>query len=188
LASETLRPNASGFQTQLLPSASPNWECVNEAVANSDTDYVENSETDVSGTYEADLYDIPDTGIGDADTINSVTIYHTSKKVQVGTAIVTNGRTILRTHDTNTTGLAIALTTSYVERNEVYVNNPFTGVAWTKAEVNALQIGVSLQFQYVGDTRYSYGRCTQVYVVIDYTVGAVTKKVIMDGFVFADWS
>ena len=90
--SETLRPNASGDLTQLLPKASPNWGQVDEAVADSDTSYVENTETGVSGTYEADLYNLPDSAIPTGSTINSITIYSTSKKIQVGTAIVTRDR------------------------------------------------------------------------------------------------
>lgn len=172
MVTETLRPNATGDLTQLLPKSAPNWGEVDETVADSDTSYVENTETGVDDTYEADLYNLPASAIGALDTINSLTIYSTSKKVQVGTAIVTNARPNLKTNGTVSNGLALAQTTSYVEKNQVYLLNPVTLAAWTLAEINALQVGPSLQWQYVSDTRYSYARCTQIYVVIDYTPAA----------------
>jgi hypothetical protein len=165
---EILRPIGTGFQTRLLPSSAPNWECVNEAVANGDSDYVEHDTLGVSGNYEADLYDIPTSSIPSGSTINSIRIYHTDKKIQIGSSIVTSSVVIFRTYGTNYIDVAHALTTSYVLWGTERTFNPFTSANWTLEEINLLEIGVSLQFQWIGDTRYSYGRSTQVYIVISY--------------------
>jgi len=169
MPTETLRPNAAGDATELVPSTAPNWECVNEAVANGDTDYVRN---DAENTYERDLYNIPDTAIPAGSTINSVTVYWTARKVAVPSTRAIAGYSSIKTEGIIYEGSVQALTNSYVEYNTAYATNPNTGVAWTIAELNALQIGIYLGNYYLDDLHFAYGRCTQVYVIIDYTAAA----------------
>lgn len=171
MATETLRPNAAGDVTDLDPSAAPNWECVNEAVANGDVDYVENQNLN---TTERDLYNLPASAIPVGSTINSVTVFWTAKKLAVPAARAASGYSLIKTEGVEKFGAMAALTNLYVERNTAYLVNPVTGLAWTLAELNALQIGVYLANNYVDDLHWAYGRCTQVYVVIDYTVGVVS--------------
>lgn len=184
MTTETLRPNAAGDVTQLAPSAAPNWECVNEAVANGDTDYVQNA---TANTTLYDLYNIPDSAIPVGSTINSVTIYWTAKKMAVPSTRAISGYSYIKTEATEYQGTQTALTTSYVERNTAYALNPKTGLAWTLAELNALQIGVLLGNNYLDDLHFAYGICTQVYVVIDYTAGGApaARKSFGDGLYWA---
>lgn len=175
----TLRPNAGGDVTRLLPKTAPNYGEVDEAVADGDTSYVEHDESGTSGNYMADLYNLPDSGIPAGSTINNVTFYYTAKKIQVGTAIGTSARATFKTHGTTYVATPYGLTTSYAEKNSIYNTNPNTTVAWTIAEIDALQAGPSLQFQYVGDTWYSYARCTQLYIIVDYTTVSKTWNYII---------
>jgi hypothetical protein len=73
------------------------------------------------------------------------------------TAIVTHG-----TPYYGTTQSFVPYDSGYYDYSTTYTTNPSTGLAWTPAEVNAMQIGVK---ETVG---YAAVRCTQVYAVVNY--------------------
>ncbi len=52
--------------------------------------------------------------------------------------------------------------------SEEWATNPDTSAAWTWSEIDALQTGLALKKV----SGLSSARCTQVYVVVDYTPGA----------------
>lgn len=175
MATVTLRPNGAGAETTLAPfPAIANWDCVDEDPANDDTDNVLNS---ASGVYQRDLYAIPTSGIPAGSTINSVTIFWRAEKVQIASR-AGSGKPSLRTNAATSDGTGVTLTTSWITRSQAWTMNPVTGVAWTLAEINALQIGEALIF---ADIDYGYSTCTQVYVVIDYTA---PKHRFGDGFIW----
>lgn len=177
MSTETLRPNAAGTITELTPSGGANYSCVDEAVANDDTDYVRNNST--SETYLKDTYNIPNSSIG-TGTINSVTVYCRSRKE----GSTSYAYPVIRTHDTYYYGSALTLTTSYQDHSKEWTTNPNTGLAWTWDEINALEIGV-----YLVKIASSYKpRCTQVYVVIDYTVSGWANIAEITGVASADVS
>ena len=159
MAVVTLYPNAAGDKTNLTPQgAAANWDCVDEHPHNSDTTRVLLMYT---GKYDKrDLYNIEDTS--QTGYIMNVKLVVTSRM----SSIYSNAMTaLIKTHGTEYLGGTINPTTqSYAEYNYSWSNNPYTGVAWTFAEINALQIGIS-------DNRGTNGvnLTTQVRAEITYT-------------------
>ncbi len=160
----TLYPSGTGYEANLgqNPYGEANWSVVEETPAN-DTDYVA---TQIGNTWENDLYDIPTSGIQGTPTINSVTIYWRAKKTVYLGQVAGSGRPRLRTGTTSVNGSIVTMTTSWVNLSQTWTKNPVTTVDWTLDEVNALQIGVGLD---INDPENAECRCSQVYVVIDYT-------------------
>jgi hypothetical protein len=150
---ETLRPNGVGRFSGLsvYPRRTPNWDYVNDPVSDEDTSYV-------SGT-QTDLYAIQDpTGSG---TIRGITV---SVRCRARSG-APSARTAIRTYRTNYYGPYVALSASYSDYSTAYPTNPSTGLAWTSAEVDSLEIGVGLR---IGGRRGS-GCCTQVWIVVTYS-------------------
>lgn len=155
---ETLRPTAAGYITELTPSAGSNWDCVNDTTPDEDSTNV------YGGAVKYDLYNIQDLP-WDYGVIDSVTVTARCKVDAPGTS---NAYIRIRTHSTTYTGAMKVLTTSYANYSQVWAVNPYTGLAWTVDEVNSLQIGIQVD-PFVG----SAARCTQIYadVVITPTWG-----------------
>ena len=173
MATETLRPNGAGDETFATPSAGANWECVDESSHDSDTSYV--STTSPGGV--TDLYAKSSNSIGAGDTINSVTVYMVARITSSGRLINGQANNVIKENGVKTTATAKSLTTSYVSYSTTYTTKPSNGTAWTKTDIDNLQIGVRLAAQ------STTSRCTQVYVVVDYTPsgggGSVSQKIIM---------
>jgi hypothetical protein len=154
---ETLRPNGVGRFSGLsaYPRQTPNWDCVNDPVSDEDTSYVCLS---FSGT-QTDLYAIQDpTGSG---TIRCITV---SLRCRAKSG-APSARTAIRTYRNNYYGPYVALSASYSDYSTSYPTNPSTGLAWTSAEVDSLEIGVGL---IIGGRRGS-GCCTQVWIIALYS-------------------
>ncbi|MDD5353267.1 MAG: hypothetical protein PHS93_08925 [Candidatus Omnitrophica bacterium] len=158
---ETFRPNAAGDLTQLTPNAGSNYDRVLEAVADDDTTY--NSSTGADGA-KVDLYNVPDSGYG-VGTINSVTIYARVRK-EAGSTGAGNARIACKTEGTVYYGSNEALADTYTNITKAYTTNPNTTVAWTWAEVNALQIGIELPRT---NAFGILGRITQIYAIVNFT-------------------
>lgn len=176
MATEILRPNGAGFITELTANgAATNWECVDEASHDSNTTYVSNNS---SGITKKDLYTINANSIGVSDTINSVTLYIICRCTATGRLIVNTGYRYIRENGVSTVGGSNSLTTSYASYSTTWNTKPSNGSAWTKTDIDNLQIGVQLLVS--GATE---SRCTQVYVVVDYTPsgggGSVSQKIVM---------
>jgi len=166
MATETLRPGGAGSETNLpiyVATCAANWQCVDEVVADDLTTCLRGDI--VSNNWLRDLYDIPAHSVG-SGTINNVTIYF-----RVGGAKwITYSRSALLTHATAYDGDTVERAAgdwAWYNNSQVYTTNPNTGSAWTWAEVDAMEIGASLK-----PTTTTYGPYfTQIYVVIDYTLG-----------------
>jgi len=75
-------------------------------------------------------------------------------------------RAAIKTHGTVYTGSEESnATDTFVTKSYQWATNPNTGLAWTWAEINAMQIGVELRADSVADGAV----CTQVYAVVNYT-------------------
>jgi len=154
----TLSPNGAGSYTQLsqFPSyPGSNYDKVDETTSDGDSTYVYTYSTST----QQDSYTFTDTSA--TGTINSVTIYIVARATSSGTA-----STIVRISGTPYYGSSNTLTTSYASYSTSYTLNPATSIAWTWSDVNSLDAGVRLA------TTGGYGstaRCTQVYVVVNYT-------------------
>jgi len=128
-----LVPSTAGNITGLIPSAGANWQCVDEVPPNT-TDYVY---TSTVGSY--DLYETADPA-PTAGSVMDLRIFGQAKLAAAGSG---SGAMVLRTNATEYTSGATALDTTWrwltQLRHEI---NPFTGVQWTVAEIQALQIGL----------------------------------------------
>ena len=159
MATETLRPDAIGDETALTPSAGANWECVDEETPDEAGTTVYHSTV---ATWKRDLYNLPAHSVG-SGTINSVKVYCRCY-VLAGSA---NAKCILKSNSTVTEGSSQAISGSWVTYSEQWNDNPADS-AWEWADIDALQIGVSLL-----PAGAVTPRCTQVYVEVDYTPPAV---------------
>jgi len=167
----TLQPSADGALLECQPVPTPpftHFDKVDEAVPNDWTDYVYNP--DNFSSIRRDSYVKPASGIPVGSTINSVRIYNRGlvdwgEFMELGFV-----RTLLR----NSVGAlqygVLQQPTVWTTISDLYVNSPFTGVPWTLAEVEGLQIGTYL-YNYLefGSSIASVAYCSTVWVVIDYT-------------------
>ena len=184
----TLRPNAGGDESLCYYYLSggdsgsgafdKNWRCVDEAVADEDTTYVSSTN---SNRY--DLYNIPN-HTTESGIINHITVFARcrceSAPQQASLAIR------IKSDGVTTEDDWVWVTTSYDDYSKQWVTNPADAGAWEWADIDALQIGVRLR---VINPATDYTRCTQVYVVVDYSppggggAGAAvtgTKSLILD--------
>jgi len=158
---ETLRPNASGDLTTLNPVGdSPNYKCVDDVSSDGDTTYVA---TTTAQPGNSDLYNIEDTAIPAGSTINSVTVYAVCRstsptyKASFWILLKKSGGTIQQ-------GAEHVPSTTYT-----LYHDGFTGVSLS--DLNGLQIGIAIASG--SNALYYSGRCTQVYIEINYTPPAV---------------
>jgi len=154
---ETLRPNAAGTSTQCTAVGdSPNYQCVDESVADTTT-YVRTS----FGATQLDTYNIANRSQG-SGTISSVTVHIMSRASATGSA---GFEIAIRTHNVNYFGNYFTTTsTSFTDFNKTWATNPNTSSAWTWTEIDALEAGVrqtDVDFTPNPDT-------TQVYVEVSY--------------------
>lgn len=157
-APETLRPNAAGDETALtyLTGAAYHWDAVNEEVADNGATVVY-----IMGAGR-DLYNLPAHSVGSGN-INSITIYFRIKPSRNTTG---SGKPSQKSGTTVTDGTeqTNADWSTWVTYSQTYTTNPATGIAYTWADIDALQIGI-----YLTNNMSGYTYCTQVYVEVDYT-------------------
>jgi len=158
MATEILRPNAAGDETSIpkqYPDSTFHWDKVDEET------------TDEFGTYlltwtEAwlrDLYNLPAHSEG-SGTINSIKIYFRARYTDTGGY----AKPSLKSDSTVTDGTEVELIDGWVTYSQQWNTNPADSEAWEWADIDALQIGVSLNKKPLGDAV-----CTQLYVEVDYT-------------------
>ena len=160
MATETLRPNENGSESSYYTEGdTPGYKCVDEAIADEHTTYIQNAVN--NNTYARGLFNIPDSGIGEG-IINKITVRVRSIRsyeAYLKCSIRTNGTT----YDGSEQGPIPLEWTNYFEE---WVNSPSTSHAWTREEINTLEIGVNLRAG--GTTSGRRCKCTQVYVAVDY--------------------
>lgn len=132
------------------------YTLVDEATAD-DTDYV----NEISGRTARDLYNIANHAVG-SGTITKVVTYARGKSVGAGSF-----KTALKTGGTVYEGDA-ETSAAYAVKSTEYINNPYTGEAWTWDEVDAVQAGVEL----VGEAY-----CSQIYIIVSYTASSTVTNV-----------
>lgn len=168
MATVTLRPAGVGNTTTLTPNGvASNYGCVNEVSVDNDTTYVDMGTVGSS----KDLYTINSNSIGASDTINSITVYVVGRMVTTGRLISASLSATIRENATTTNGTAQNLsTTSYVTKSQTWTTKPSSGTAFTQTDITNLEIGVI-----ISQSDANNCRCTQVYVVVDYTPAAATS-------------
>jgi hypothetical protein len=140
--------NAAGDLTQLTPSAAPNWDCINDEIdCIGATTYV--GSTTLS-TWKYDLYNVYNHSEPGYCAIAYVEIDVRARSNWNGLAPDSKAKTCLKTHGTTYYGSETIIGNQdywQVDVTTRYDTNPFTGAAWTWAEIADLQSGVGL---YVG--------------------------------------
>ena len=190
MATLTLRPNATvanpstHASTVVSFSLYPNtgesaYEDIDEVISDDDTTYLQASNTHNQSGVDLGLPNhTTETG-----TINSVKVY----------GIVRN--TNARFDKTVIFGVYIGSTysdsnpeyigsTSYVSKSATWTTNPDTEIAWTWDNIDDLQVVLQISFGALGRGGEGYGRCTQLYVEVDYeeATGTATQLyTITDG-------
>lgn len=169
-----LRPNAAGDNTGLTTGVSDNtnhYVNVKEVTPDDDTSY-----NQTSTASQTDDYNIDNSGIGASDTVNVVSVGVRYRKVTSGT-LVFNVRAKASAGGTVEASSNISsATTTYKTNAEVApFNYPLTmydlpgasTTAWTQADLDAAQIGVST----VSNTANNW-RFTALWMLVDYTPSA----------------
>jgi hypothetical protein len=175
---EILRPVGTGASSSLSHNTgTSNWGCVDEASSDDDTTYVYTTSTSNS----LDSYSMGNHIVG-TGTISSVIVHVQARR----SSTISNGyaKTIVRTHNTNYQSSDFSLTTSYSSYSTTYVTNPNTGAAWTWAEIDALECGVSLR---TASSSYR-ARCTQVWVEVNYVPAANYELDLEEQFTGVDFN
>jgi hypothetical protein len=133
----SLRPIGPGSLTQWTPSVGANWECVNEAPISA-TDYVTGS---IAGSI--DMYDLANlpAGVCSLDTLLGVKVFNSISRSGITVSYLEN---TIRTNSTNIFSSPIAVPSTAIIQNTIWDLNPVTGVTWTAADINALEVGVKL--------------------------------------------
>ena len=131
-----LVPNAAGDVTCMTPSTGANYACVDDVPPNT-TDYVQSN---VAGT--KDLYNLTTVTQAAGETVKGVMAWGAFLQVTQGNQI--QGKVGIKTGGTEQWGAAKDLT--YNAWKAVLKSfgslNPTTGLAWTQADIDALQVGV----------------------------------------------
>jgi len=173
MPTEILRPNAAGDECSISDegtTACPNhWQDVDDESADDATTEIK----DGSGSYKRDLYNL--TASSGSGTINFIKVYfriHKNYDYENGAA-----KPSIKSNSTITDGSAVSCPhASWVTYSQQWNTNPADSEAWEWADIDDLQIGVSL-YASIGTAQ-----CTQVYVVVDYTV-APTEQAVGGGSV-----
>lgn len=130
-----VKPVGPGGSTDFAPYPSaPNWSRVNERLAD-DSAYVSSSTPG-----HKDLYDLGyDSTITD---VYAVAPYMVARKSDVGPR---TARLVTKSGATEVEGSTVGLTAGYVHYSQMLDSDPNTGVEWTPAALEALQVGAKVE-------------------------------------------
>lgn len=128
---DVCRPTGAGATTGWTPSTGANWQCVDDAAPNDDTDYAEATAAGAVDTFVTE--DAPAGG-------SIIGIQHTLslRKTDAGTCTVA---AVVRHSGADYVSADLAPGTTYAYGLVVQQTNPGTGVAWTAAGFNACEFG-----------------------------------------------
>jgi hypothetical protein len=129
-------PSGAGATAQWDASAGSNYQCVDDATPNGDTDYVSTSTLNEIDTYAMGNI-TPTTG-----TVFGVIRYNYARKDEAGPRSIAD---VIRSGGVDYANATNhALSTSWQYFTDVYEQNPDTSAAWTISEVNAAEAGQKL--------------------------------------------
>jgi len=171
---EVLRPNGPGSETSIdyqYPAASEHWDKVDEAVPDEDGSWVYNTFAYV-GYLERDLYAVQDHSIGSGN-IGAVSIWARTRFNAPPPSPTISLKTHGHVYDYPFEGYSFWRDSS----REIAVN-PYTGAAWTWAEVDSLEAGVSLQGSEYGP---DWSMLTQLWVAVEYAEAPTGSAAVLKG-------
>jgi hypothetical protein len=138
IAIKTLVANGAGNSTQLTSSTGANWSTTDEAfnTTPNTTDYVGASTPGLKDTYS--LVDLP----AGTPLIKYISVGLYAAKSDAGSI---SARRVLRVNSTDYTGSDLVLAASYQWFWEYIRLSPNTSLAWTKAEIDAMEAGMEVR-------------------------------------------
>jgi len=160
---EILRPNASGWYTELMRNGGiANYDRVNEVYADDDASYVY-WEYDGTIPYRYDVYNISNHVAGSGQ-INSVTVRVRGRRTNAYMVSYMSALVWLNHLFASSDGV-MPTSTWYYNYDVEWTINPVTGQPWTWADIDNLQIGCK-----IWNGTWGAGMIiTQVYAVVNYT-------------------
>lgn len=168
MAIEILRPNGPGSETSITaqyPASGAHWDKVNGAAFDDSREIYTQSQT-----FQRDLYALQNHTEG-SGVITSITIFIAMRSTdahdnggiaqtsQKSGSIVSDGAYFYSPGDS-----------FWHIYSQTFTTNPATGAAYTWAEIDALEVGVSLKSTLYGFTCY----CGQMYVAVNYRINIST--------------
>lgn len=127
-------PSADGTNTAWTASTGSDFQCVDEAVPNGDTDYIS-----TSTATDRDTFAYPSLGV--TGTVLAVAPTSYARKDDAGTRTI---REVVRVSPTNYDGsVDKTLTSSYVYYQEIWETNP-AGGSWAVGDIVTSEFGVKL--------------------------------------------
>ena len=169
-SSASLLPNANGDTVSWVASGcteANEWQCVDEDPNDGDTTYLKSTAKTVTDSLE-NLGTVNLNG----GTVSSVVVWIWCRKAVSQTVGV---RTVVKTHGSVYAGASdynCPNSGTYGSTSTTYTTNPYTGQAWTQAELDALQAGCR---DNDGSTREV--RCSEVRVDVTYHVARYALEV-----------
>jgi len=130
---QAIRSSGAGNSTQWTPSAGANWDCVDEVPA-SDADNVVTNAND-----QVDLYAAGNL-VGTVDSVVCVQVQ--ARAVKEGAATPQNLALGVRTGATDYFSSDKIIPTAAKSVFNLWAQNPNTSAAWTKTEVDGVEIGI----------------------------------------------
>lgn len=125
-------PTAAGATTGWTPSTGANWQNVDDAAPNDDTDYNTAASAGVTDTFV--VQDAPVVGA----TIYGIQHCLSMKKTDAGVCTVAP---VIRHAGVDNVGAALAPGTTYAYGLQIAATNPGTGAAWVEADFNNAEFG-----------------------------------------------
>lgn len=125
-------PTGAGNYTQWTPSTGSNWQNVDDASPNDDTDYNSDSTPGHIDTFA--MTDLPAAAVA----VKAVKYVVYARKDDAGVRQIAP---LARIAGADYVGTTVSLGTSYGVLEEIHDTSPATAVAWTVSEVNALEFG-----------------------------------------------
>lgn len=130
----TLYPSGAGNSTQFTPSAGSNYQCVDEATPNEDTDYVSSATPTQKDTYVFG-------DIAAAGTPFGVQVGIRTRKDDAGSRSIAP---VVRHGGSDYDGTTVSALDAHKYTFQIYEDNPGTGIPWTRDDVNNAEFGVKL--------------------------------------------
>lgn len=133
---EALFPDGAGNYSAWTPTAGANYTNVDETTPNDDTDYVASSTVAQRDSYTYSNM------LGAAATILAVALV---PRIRKDDAVARTVKRFVRAGGVDYDGAAVAVPATYGYLQEILAVNPATGLAWTPAEVNAIEAGIKVE-------------------------------------------
>ena len=189
MTTETLRPNADGTASPypwfIYPtSPTTHYDKVDDVTPDEDTTFISTAE---DLTPRVDRFLKPSSSIPDGATNITVKMYMRCKRVYDANPVAPNAYQGLYIDAVEYYAPSFNPVDAYADYSYEWTKNPATGLDWTKAVIDAMELackGTSNRKSVGGIWYYTSIDCTQVWIVISWTVAGV-QQTIGDGLTFA---